>query len=298
VLATISVLGGAVLVSGSAYASIAGGGDGVAFVPISHGVLNNALVLAHGSISPAVIGGGTTVPTDATTVRMTVSVKGSAPGNLTIYPAGNPSGGSGDTVAWASAFKTGTGQAIEHVGASNEVTFINNSSQPVSITVTITGYSTQVTAKDISGAGGTDGQVLTNTGAGTQWQTPGIVYTTSYDEPPNLLLDFHLTPVTFLELPAGSYSFQASGTARIGVQGGTANLQCWLENEATGNIFTLALASVAGSVPEASIMLQHVAVLDGPAIVEWDCSSSGQSYLGFYTLTATPVGTVHQQAGF
>ena len=37
-------------------------------------------------------------PTNATTVRLTVTAKGTKGGTLSFYPAGNPAGASGDTL--------------------------------------------------------------------------------------------------------------------------------------------------------------------------------------------------------
>lgn len=145
----------------------------VSFVTLTpaHKLLSNTAISANKSTSPVVIGGTTTVPSNATTVQLTVSAKGAAAGTLNFYPAGNPSGGSGQSLSWT-AGATVSGTIQENVGMSGELTFANSSTGSVAVTAAIIGYSTQVTDGDISGVDGTSGQVLTNTGAGGSWQNP------------------------------------------------------------------------------------------------------------------------------
>jgi hypothetical protein len=145
----------------------------LSFVSVSPAfkLATNANIAAGATGSYVVTGAATTVPTDATTVRLAVSVRGTKAGTLTVYPASNSTGGSGQSLSWtANGFAAGT--LMENVGAANKVSFHNSSAAAATVTATITGYSTQVTASDINGAGGTSGQVLTNTGTGATWQTP------------------------------------------------------------------------------------------------------------------------------
>jgi hypothetical protein len=162
-------------------------------------VLSAKSIAANASLPVIVAGGSTTVPTGTTTVRLQVTVKGSKAGTLTFYPTGNPGGSSGYFLAWT-AGGSASGQILENVGQKDEVTFGNTSSGAAIVTAVITGYSSGVTAADvspagaqlgqvlmadglangvnwesitsnvISGDGGTAGQVLTNTGTGSAWQ--------------------------------------------------------------------------------------------------------------------------------
>jgi hypothetical protein len=127
---------------------------------------------ANKTASYVVIGGASTVPSNATTVRINVTVKGAKNGTLNFYPAGNVAGGSGQTLSWTGG-SSKSGTIEENVGLGNKVTFANSSLGSATVTATITGYSTQVTAGDVNGVGGSAGQVLTNDGSGgASWQTP------------------------------------------------------------------------------------------------------------------------------
>lgn len=117
----------------------------------------------------AIISSTTTVPTDATRVRFSATVTGAtANGSVT----GNASGGgpsSSDLLTYT-AGTTATGTLTEPVGINDLVAFHNNGTSGISLTLKVTGYSTEVRASDISPTGGTTGQVLTNTGGGAAWQ--------------------------------------------------------------------------------------------------------------------------------
>ena len=148
----------------------------VSFVALSPAklLLSNVSIVSKKTNSPVVIGGATTVPSDATTVELQVSAKSATAGTLDFYPALNPTGGSGQTLAYPSGNVLATATIQENVGQSGEVTIYNAGSATAVVTVKILGYSTQVTAGDINGVGGTAGQVLTNDGnGGTSWQTVG-----------------------------------------------------------------------------------------------------------------------------
>jgi hypothetical protein len=125
--------------------------------------------------SATVIGGSTKVPTNATTVQLRVEAGGKSAGFMNFYPAGNLSGGSGQFLSW-SAGGSQTQTIEENIGTADQLTFANGNTAATA-TASILGYSTQVTAGDINGTGGTGGQVLTNDGAGgASWQTAGQAY--------------------------------------------------------------------------------------------------------------------------
>src|SRR4051812_30490538 len=130
-------------------ASTASAAGIVAITP--HAVQTNTSVAANKSVTPVVSGGATTVPTDATRVQFSISIaQPTASGTLTAYPTGDQIHGVG-SVPFSTA-TTATGTLTELIGLSNKVTFVNNSSGTIVLTVKITGYSTQVLASDIAGA--------------------------------------------------------------------------------------------------------------------------------------------------
>jgi hypothetical protein len=202
----------------------------------AHTLLSNVSIAANKTNSPVASGGATTVPTDATHVQFSVTVsKDTRAGTLTAYPAGNPAGGSGDSLTWG-ALQTVSGTLTEAVGLKNEVTFVNNSASAVTVLVKITGYGTWVDATDITPTGGTAGQVLTNTGNGAVWQTMGQGYATSLQS--SIPISSAVTTVATLVVPAGSYSVSFSTS----ISGSAADFaQCYLfgpEGESLGAPFT------------------------------------------------------------
>jgi len=194
-VATVAAAVGALLVGvPSAQASI------VAIAPKV--IASNVAMSGHDILALVVSGGSTTVPTDATRVQFAVSVTG-ATANGTV--SSNPTAtypGSGDLVHYSSS-GTGSGTIVERVGLSNQVTFHNNGANAITITIKITGYSTEVRASDVSGAGGSPGQVLTNTGAGAAWQTVSKTYTGYADGVTAQGLSFVET--ASVTVPAGTY---------------------------------------------------------------------------------------------
>jgi hypothetical protein len=165
------VIGGAVTGFALADAGAPAGGGYVSITPVK--VLSGASVAAGKSVSPVAIGGSTTVPTNATAVRLTVAVKAAKSGSLRVYPAGDP------TAAGATAFGTTAGvtttQTIdETVGTKDQVTLLNASAGAATVTVTVSGYSTQVTAGNIAPDGGVSGQVLSNNGNGVGWAAGSV----------------------------------------------------------------------------------------------------------------------------
>jgi hypothetical protein len=169
-IASISVLTLGVL---AGVAGASGSTTNVSFTLLtpSKVLLTNASIAAHKTNSPVVIGGTTTVPSDATTVELAVSAKGATSGTLDFYPADNVDA-AGQTLTYPSGNAWVTTTIYENVGQSGEVTFYNAGTGTAVVSAKIVGYSTQVTAGDISPADGTTGQVLTNTGTGAQWSDP------------------------------------------------------------------------------------------------------------------------------
>jgi hypothetical protein len=102
-------------------------------------------------------------------------------------------------------------------GMANKVVFLNQSAGSLRLTVKITGYTTDVYASDINGAGGSPGQVLTNTGTGATWQAPAP--SRAY----GLANNFTITALSYsgavvaqLAVPAGSYQVTFNGTMTAG----------------------------------------------------------------------------------
>jgi hypothetical protein len=192
-------------------------------------LFTNHSFAANASFSAVVIGGSTKVPSDATTVELSVTASGTAAGYINVYPEGDSSGGSGQFMSWgAGGSQTQTIQ--ENVGQADELTFANGTTASKA-TATITGYSTQVTDGDISGADGTTGQVLTNNGTGgVAWQTPtptgepatGALSGTGTGVP---IASGSNTTVESLTLPAGSYYLSYDGSM-ANVTSGAASVSC------------------------------------------------------------------------
>jgi hypothetical protein len=283
-----------VVAAGTASAiPLAGGRTDVGFVPITgHAVLTNAYVLANGGNSPVVIGGTTTVPSDATRVQLQVSVKGSASGSLRIYPAGDLADAQSEVAPWTA---TKLGRAIVTVspGTSDRVTFVNVSARPINLTVTITGYSTQVTAGDVNSSGGSPGQVLTDTGNGAAWQNPGTVY---LQRVASTDLGFDTSYyVTAPQLPAGSYLVQFSTTIRM-LGAGASTVTCELHSSDASSVLNEADSSVDPNAPDASLAFQSVAVLGVDGFIGVHCSSTTYTELFETTFTAMPIGRLDDQS--
>jgi hypothetical protein len=280
--------------AGTAAATSPGSPTDVTFVPVpGHVVFSNRFVSAHGTVSPVMIGGSTTVPSDATAVQFTVRVKGSAPGTLSIYPAGNPAGGSGDSVHWTTT-KGASASIAETIGSSDEITFASNSTQAINLSVTIIGYSTQVSAGDVNSSGGNPGQVLTDTGDGAAWQTPGTVYVdhavaTTLQTEANTAGGF----TNLIDgVPAGSYVVHFTASVHRFSNGSDALVTCRLRSSAADADVVEADTSVDGGTPDASVALQAVATLSTTGFFGVRCTANQLAQMVDQTLTAMPVGTV------
>ena len=187
----------------------------VSFVSLSPAkkLLTNTSIQANKTDSPVVIGASTTVPADATTVQLSISVTGTASGVLNFYPADDSSGGSGQFVEWA-AHSTGTGIIQENPGQSGELTFYNVSSAAAKVTATITGYSTQVTAGDVNGSGGVAGQALINNGDGTaSWGSalPSSPTRRSRRPTSTSFTGLHFVQVAEVSVPVGDFDVTYTG---------------------------------------------------------------------------------------
>lgn len=75
----------------------------VTVVPVSPAVklLTSASIGANASVSKVVIGGTTKIPSNATTVQLSVTAGGAVAGVLNMYPAGDPAGASGQVLSWS-----------------------------------------------------------------------------------------------------------------------------------------------------------------------------------------------------
>jgi hypothetical protein len=176
VAAASAVMAGAGLAATSALASPQPQAvTNVTMIPLTtaHKVAN-VTIAANKTYSTQVSGANTTVPANATTVQLTVTAHGAAGGTLDFYPAGNPSGGSGQMVFYPAGNVLSSAIVEEKIGEASKLTIVNNSSGSAVVTATLNGYSTQVTYADVNGVGGSPGDVLTNTGAGAQWTTPNF----------------------------------------------------------------------------------------------------------------------------
>ncbi len=254
----------------------------VAFVPVSAKKVMSANSIPAGATESAiVIGGTTTVPSNATTVRLVVTVKGAAAGTITLFPAGNEAGGAGHTVSWAAGATT-TETEAENVGLSNKVSVKNSSTKAAVVTLTITGYSTQVTAGDINGSGGTNGQVLTNNGAeGATWRSldasniSGLQKNDGFGFGYGASVFFNATTVVAtLAVPAGNYLVQFSGEFEN--RASTVNTAtCTLVSPA-GNTLTRTRETAAGIYQSGSAALVGLGKTTGGSFKVWCASLQGQ----------------------
>jgi hypothetical protein len=200
---TALVLGAAAVLVGGLFAASAAQAAGVVSIPPKV-LLTNVALGAHKSVAVSVLGGSTTVPTDATRVVLSAAViDPAANGTLFAFPQGNQPGASGDTLPYTNG-QNATGTFTEPVGTSNRVRFVNQGAAAIRLSVSLTGYSTEVRAGDISAAGGIAGQVLTNTGTGAAWQPTGHAYG-AFNNTSVPISGEPGTTVASITVPAGSY---------------------------------------------------------------------------------------------
>lgn len=292
IVAAVGLAGASVI--GIAGASPTTSTTDVAFVPLTpvHKVFGGS-VAANGSKSVVVSGGSTTVPTNATTVQLSITVTGPKAGSLSFYPAGDVAGGSGQTLSW-DANHSNSATIAENIGMKNEVTIANSSAGAATVTATVTGYSTQVTAGDINGTGGNAGDVLTDNGAGgATWQPAGSAFDFSavVSSP---IFHVYIQPVFTTAIPAGnlyvnlSVEIVDSGVA-------TARIDCNLRSP-DGTVIDDESTSVSTATPQTTLSLQGLIAntVAGDSVAVWcaqDAGDTGISTLKEHIVTMT-VGSI------
>lgn len=288
----IALVGTAILAVGmlAGVAGASGSTTNVKFIALSPAktILSNVTIAAHKTNSPVVIGGSTTVPADATTVELAVSAKGPSIGTLNFYPALNPSGGSGQTLAYPGSNVVATTTIQENVGQSGELTFSNNGIGSAVVTAKIIGYSTQVTAGDINGVGGTAGQVLTNDGAGgASWQSQGQAYSSNSGNYVIFLSTSSYTPIGTLTVPAGTYAVNVSAEVQANSFGSTYQVGCELFSPAN-NYVQQTFATTTG---DAAISQTGVITTTGGTITEGCLAYTPGATAGAANIVAVKVGS-------
>jgi hypothetical protein len=200
-------------------------------VPV-HKLLSNTSIAKGATNSPAVLGGATTVPTDATSVQLLVSVKSTQPGHVRVYPAGNPGASTSESIFFDGGDAVETRTTGQSAGLSSKVSITNFGIAAATVTVTIIGYSTQVTASGISGSGGDPGEVLTNTGAGAKWGQAGApAYAGGPGPFVRLEVDEHEgygQPIVSVTVPAGSYLISAQADVMEDGTVGESEFNCFI----------------------------------------------------------------------
>ena len=296
-IAGIAVAG--LLLFGVAGASTPGNPADVNFISLSvpHKILSNASIARGAANSPVVIGGSSTVPSDATSVRLIVAVKSTAAGTLFVFPADHSASTSSDTISFPGGNQVITQQTQQNPGLSGKVTFVNGGTATASVTVTITGYSTQTTASNISGSGGTAGQVLTNyAGSGAVWTTQGQAYSSANGGVEVAGANDDVISVT---VPSGTYQAMATFFADASVAG---IAKCWVAspagNQGMPGWAVMALSSPPGGPSYGSGSAQALITTTGGAIT-LQCQMEDvnlhtlSGFVGHVTLTATQVNAGH-----
>ena len=285
-------------------AGASGSTTNVTFVPLSPAklLLSNTSIASHKSTSPVVIGAATTVPADATTVELTVSAKGATGGTLNFYPALNVAGGSGQTLTYPSGSVLVSTTIQENVGQSGELTFYNGGSGTAVVTAKIIGYSTQVTAGDINGVGGSAGQVLTNTGSGAYWAPAGgsAYASTNFNSAINLGTSLSWVTVASITVPAGLYL--VSGSAVAFTPGTSTRTLCYLISP-TGAEINYGVADTSNTTTAAETMAMSGLLGTGGGTINLECQDAfghGNDYLNAPAINAVEVrsvsGTLTQNA--
>jgi hypothetical protein len=236
-----------------------------------------------------VSGGTTTVPSNATTIQMNVTSKGTKAGTLTFSPNGNPSGSSGQTVSWG-AGGSGANIITTDVGQKNAVAIHNASAATATVVVTILGYSTDVEVDDISSQGGATGQVLTDTGASAAWQDPQLPSAYFARNSSYFNLSSAYSTITSVTVPAGRYQVEAMSTG-------------YYSNQPSGYFSCVLLGPTGGSMGErfgnvdqtaiynASLAINGLVQTTGGTITLRCKVWTGAAYVYESTIMATKVGT-------
>jgi hypothetical protein len=259
----------------------------VAITP--HTLQNNTTVGANKSVSPVVLGGATTVPTDATRVRMSVSFTGKANGALLVYPA-NSSGiiTNGLPVPFTANQNVAVG-LTPRIGIQNKITFLNQSSSTLVLTVKITGYSTDIDSTDVTGRNGSPGEVLTNTGLGADWEPVSHAYAAA---PTGFVpVGRTSTLVASLTVPAGSYMATFSGTL-FATNASESSVSCSLWSPSLGGASSF--EAIISGYSDSPMMGQALISTSssGPITVICNDNLYGASEMGDMHLIATTMGAV------
>jgi hypothetical protein len=179
------------------------------------------------SVAAIAIGGATTVPTNATAVQMKLAIKSTAAGALVVFPTGDPTAPGSQNVSYGSGTTNVT--INETVGTKDEITFRNAGSASATVTVSDSGYSTQLTAANIAPDGGNPGDILTNTGSGTAWETGGLPSFNSFDGFEEKMSPTFLTTLASLSLPTpGYYNISLTTNVVSGNFGDPSQVLCYL----------------------------------------------------------------------
>jgi hypothetical protein len=282
----VALVGGFVASTGLAQASI------VSITPKT--IANNVAVAGHGVLQLVASGSSTTVPTDATRVVFALTITGAtASGNVAANPTGSP--GSGAFVHYT-AGTTATGTVTEQIGLGNQVAFHNGGVNGITLTVKITGYSTEVRATDISPAGGSTGQVLTNTGAGAAWQPAGHAYgvTNAFNVQ---ALNTGLQTVGAVTVPAGSYVVTFTTTIAGSTSASPDNVGCYLFSP-TGAELNAGYGNTDASDDQSVITAQGLVSNTTGGTITAQCVDTDTTARVFYpTLIANSVGAVDGYSG-
>jgi hypothetical protein len=181
---------------------------------------------------------------------------------------------------------------LEQVGASNKLTFLNESPGSITLTVKIIGYSTEVRAADISSVGGVSGQVLTNNGpGGVAWTTPGRAYGLLDNFTSTEIGPAQATTLASIPLPAGSYDLSFEVTA-YSTATTPDTVQCYIFGPSGVQPAARVHASVSGAAPYASLSAQGLVVVDSDGDKPFASCLADLPATKVYdpTLIATPVG--------
>jgi uncharacterized delta-60 repeat protein len=108
------------------------------YLPVTPSRLVNSTVAAHRSMTVVISGSGGVPSGGMQAVTLNVTVRGTAAGDLKVYPAGGtvPT----RTVAPHTAGHPGAAGVTVAPGDNGQVTFVNNSAKPATITADIAGY--------------------------------------------------------------------------------------------------------------------------------------------------------------